>query len=327
MKKHLIPLLLCFVCTLFIAQSYAQNTMGKLDDTGRIAIAAYVSDQVDYLPLSAANQLKSRLTQVVTANGLGDSRGYFPRFIITPNISVLDKHVVTGAPPKVLLTLEVAVFVGDGISGKKFGQSAITVKGAGKTEAKAYIAALRNIRADDPQLTALLTNAKNRILEFYNTECDFILKEVKALAGQNRYDEALAQLISVPEVARDCYNQALDMTAPLYQQKIDYNCKVLLNQAKNAWSSGQNYSAASQVAIYLNQIDPSAACYGEVKSFSNEVRRKVEQIDNREWNFILKQEDNRTKVDMQGLKSYREIALERAKNQPQYTSYNIRDWW
>ncbi|RAV30194.1 hypothetical protein [Sinomicrobium soli] len=327
MKKYAIHLLFCSACILFMHFSHAQNTMGKLDDTGRIAIAAYVSDQVDYLPPSAANQLQSRLAQVVTANGLGDSGGYFPRFIITPNISVLDKHVVTAAPPKVLLTLEVAIFVGDGISGKKFGQTAITVKGVGKTETKAYIAALRNIRADAPQVNALLANAKNRILEYYNTECDFILKEAEALAGQNRYDEALAQLMSVPETARDCYNQALDMTAPLYRQKIDYDCKVLLNQARNTWNAGQDYNAATEAAAYLNQIDPNAACYGEVRTFAGEVRRRVEQVDNREWNFILKQEDNRTQVDMQGLKSYREISLERARNQPQHMSYNIRDWW
>lgn len=325
MKK--IKIIFIIVLCLILSKTEAQNDLGKSDDLGRISIVPYVSEQVEHLPLSARNNLQSKLAQVVTANGLGDSQNYNTRFIITPNISVLDKYVVSGAPAKVALTLEVAVYVGDGITGKKFGSTAINVKGVGRNETKAYIAAVRQISSGDKNLQNLLMNAKNRILEYYNNECDFILKDAESLANQNQFENAIFVLTSVPNISKDCYNKALDMAAPLYQKKIDRDCKLLLNKAKNAWNAGLDFEAANDAASYLNQIEPNSDCYPQVESLSREINSRIKKVDDREWKFILKQQDDRTKVAVNQLQSLKEIALTYGQNQPQNPVYNIRGWW
>jgi hypothetical protein len=264
---------------------------------------------------------------VVTANGLGDSQNYNTRFIITPNISVLDKYVVPGAPAKVALTLEVAVYVGDGITGKKFGSTAINVKGVGRNETKAYVAAVRQISSGDNKLQNLLRTAKQRILEYYNNECDFILKDAESLVNQNQFENAIFILTSVPTISKDCYNQAIDMAKPLFQKKIDRDCTLLLNKARNAWNAGLDFNAANDAASYLNQIDPNAKCYPDVERLSRDINTRIKKVDDREWQFIFKQQDDRTEVAVNQLQSMKEIALTYGRNQAQNPVYNIRGWW
>jgi hypothetical protein len=325
MKTIQIFILLVFL--LVFGKAEAQNDLGKLDDLGRISIVPYVSDQVENLPLVARNNLQSKLAQVVTANGLGDSQNYNTRFIITPNISVLDKYVVPGAPAKVALTLEVAVYVGDGITGKKFGSTAINVKGVGRNETKAYVAAVRQISSGDNKLQNLLRTAKQRILEYYNNECDFILKDAESLVNQNQFENAIFILTSVPTISKDCYNQAIDMAKPLFQKKIDRDCTLLLNKARNAWNAGLDFNAANDAASYLNQIDPNAKCYPDVERLSRDINTRIKKVDDREWQFIFKQQDDRTEVAVNQLQSMKEIALTYGRNQAQNPVYNIRGWW
>ncbi|MGB1137283.1 MAG: hypothetical protein ACPGZQ_08530, partial [Flavobacteriaceae bacterium] len=177
----------------------AQNNMGKVDDLGRIAIVPYVTDQVENFPEIAKNNLRSKMAQILTKNGIAGSAGFSSQFIMVPNVSVLSKDVVAGAPPKVAVNLEVAFFVGDGVNGVKYGSTAVYAKGVGSNETKAYVAALRNISSSNKELANLVETAKSRIVEYYNDNCDFILKEAESMAAQNDYDQALYTLSSVPQ--------------------------------------------------------------------------------------------------------------------------------
>ncbi|NBC58654.1 MAG: hypothetical protein GVY05_10290 [Bacteroidetes bacterium] len=319
-------LIILVICVLGFSVSKAQNNQEKIDDLGRIAIVPYVANQVENIPLSAKNNLQSKMAQILTANGIAGSTNYNSRFIITPNISVLSKDVVAGAPPKVALVLEVAFYVGDGVSGTKFGSTAITVKGVGRNENKAYLSAFKNIRSSNSQVKNLVNKAKERILAYYNDGCDFIIKEAESLTKQNKFDEALFSLTSVPVVSKDCFNKAQDMVADVYKQKINRDCDILLNMANNAWNSGQNYEAAEKAGFYLNQIEPDSKCYSKVKSLANTIQKGVKKNTDREWNFIENQQKFSAEVEKNRLLISKEIALAYANNQPE-TIYNIKGWW
>ena len=125
-----------FLAVFFIVAAQISVAQEK-SNTDRIAILPYVSDQVEYLP---------SIAQIVSQNGFGSSTGYTNRFIITPNVSVLNKYVVSGAPTKISLELEVAIFVGDGVTGVKYASTSLNVKGVGLNEAKAYMSAVKSIR-------------------------------------------------------------------------------------------------------------------------------------------------------------------------------------
>lgn len=267
------------------------------------------------------------MAQILTKNGIAGSAGFSSQFIMVPNVSVLSKDVVAGAPPKVAVNLEVAFFVGDGVNGVKYGSTAVYAKGVGSNETKAYVAALRNISSSNKELANLVETAKSRIVEYYNDNCDFILKEAESMAAQNDYDQALYTLSSVPQVTKDCFNKAQDKIGAVYQDKIDRECDILLNQATNAWNSGQDLAAAEKAARLMNQIEPESSCYAKVKSLSRTIKAGVKDVNNKEWALLNKQLESITEIEKNRLANSREIALAYAKNQPKTVTYNVRGWW
>ena len=305
----------------------AQNKMDKTDDLGRIAIVPYVTDQIEDLPEIAKNNLRSKMAQILTKQGIAGSAGFSSQFIMVPNVSVLSKDVVAGAPPKVALNLEVAFYIGDGINGVKYGSAAVMAKGVGQTETKAYVSALRNISSSNKELANLIETAKERILEYYNDGCDFILKEADNLAAQNKFDEALYALSSVPVVSKECFNKAQDRIGNVYQQMIDRDCDMLLNQATNAWNAGQNYEAAVEATNLLNQIEPESACFSKVKTLSKNIRAGIKDTNNKEWAMLNKQLESITEIEKNRLSTTKEIALAYANNQPKNVVYNVKGWW
>lgn len=310
-----------------MVEALAQNKMDKTDDLGRIAIVPYVTDQIEDLPEIAKNNLRSKMAQILTKQGIAGSAGFSSQFIMVPNISVLSKDVVAGAPPKVALNLEVAFYIGDGINGVKYGSAAVMAKGVGSTETKAYVSALRSISSSNKDLAKLVDTAKERILEYYNDGCDFILKEADNLAAQNKFDEALYALSSVPVVSKECFNKAQDRIGDVYQQMIDRDCDMLLNQATNAWNSGQNYEAAVEATNLLNQIEPESACFSKVKTLSKSIRAGIKDTNNKEWAMLNKQLESITEIEKNRLATTKEIALAYANNQPKNVVYNVKGWW
>ena len=76
MKRITLLILLCFCLTAF-AQS-------RLDDVGRITIHAYVPESEE-LPYEAGKLLQSKLSQIITANGIADNENCV-RFVLTAKV-------------------------------------------------------------------------------------------------------------------------------------------------------------------------------------------------------------------------------------------------
>ena len=102
MKIYVKVILLFLIIGLVTNDIKAQNKKGKADDFGRIVLNSYVSPQVEGLPSSAKRMLSNKLSQVASKNGMGGSC-LNPKFIITPNITVLTKDLTPTAPPMLSL--------------------------------------------------------------------------------------------------------------------------------------------------------------------------------------------------------------------------------
>lgn len=309
MKNLLIivsSLLLC--CSL---NTIAQNNAGTMDDISRIALEAFVPSQIEGMPASAKANLENKLKQIAAKNGMAG--GMNSRFIITANVTVLTKDITATAPPMQAYTLEVTLYIGDGIDGKAFSSTSVTLKGVGETETKAYMAALKNLKVADPKYQAFLEEGKNKIVQYYNTQCDFILKSAQTMASQDQYDEAITTLVTIPDVCKECYDKAMDAVQPIYQAKIDKDCKIKLQEAQSIWNAGQSYEAADQAGQILASIDPNATCYSEVTTLNNQIAKRVKEIDQREWNYILTEQKNDHEAKMSAINAAKEIGVAQAK--------------
>lgn len=305
---------------------YAQNSKGKSDDAGRITLAAVVATDIDGLTPSAQKFLKNKLNQITSKNGMGGS-AVNERFIITANVQIVTKDITPTAPPMHAYGLEVTFYVGDGIEGKLFSSTSMNLKGVGTTPTKAYKMALKNIRTTDTRFKGLIEQGKTKIIEYYNSQCDLLLKEADMLVSQNKYELAIKKLIEVPEVCKECYDKAMNAVGPVYQKQIDRECKSLLIKAKSAWSEGQDANAAQNASIFLGKIDPNASCFGDVQTLTQSMAKRIKELDQREWDFKLKQQQDNVDIQKATISAARDIGVAAAKNQPKTVVYNFRGWY
>ena len=315
MKKYKFILMLTIV--LSIIQAKSQNSDATAADKSRLALAVWVPNQIENMPITSKKTLENKLSQIVTANGMS-SDAMNSRFIITANITVVSKDVTPTAPPMNAYTLDVTFYIGDGFEGKSFSSYTTTIKGVGENETKAYNSALKNIKTNDPNYQTFIDAGKKKIIDYYNAQCDIIIKQAKVAAGMNNFDEAIWNLTSVPDVCTDCWNKCMAAVAPIFQQKIDFECKTKLLEATNIWNSDQSWYGAEKAGAILTTIDPKSTCFGEVKALSEKIAKRILEVDKREWNLKFEKEVG-LKRDM--IKAYRDVGVAYGTHQPQNVTY------
>ncbi len=311
MKKIYFILGLFFVVVTNTAQNSDSN----------IALGTYIPNEMEQIPAAARQILETKLGQMVTKNGISDV-SYNSRFIITPNVSVMSKDVVGTAPPKIVLNLDVTIYIGDGINGSLYTSKSFNVKGVGSNETKAYIAAIKNMKTNGDDVQAFVAEGKQKIIDFFNNNCEMIQKEANTLANQNQFEEALGLLVNVP-VNSNCYDKVGKSLKSMYQKSIDRNCEADLAEATAIWNANQDMTAANEAGSILAGIEPSSSCYPNVKSLFSKIESRVLELSNRPWEYKLKVLD----ANIAAAKGAREVLLAYAKNRPQTVVYNVRGWY
>jgi hypothetical protein len=321
MKRILITLITIYVC----CNAFSQNMYGKADDEARLVLNTYVPEQIEGISSIARNALENKLTQIASQNGMGGG-AYNPRFIITANIVVLSKEMTPTVPPMHAYTLEVNLYIGDGIAGILFSNYSTTLKGVGNNETKAYLNAINNIKSRDPRYQNFIDNAKRKIIEYYNANCDLIITQAQGLETLHEYNAAISTLFTVPSVCKECYERCINLLGPIYKKKIDRDCEMQLAEATNAWNAGQDFNAAQRAIGFLSGIDPAASCYSRAAALSEKIAKRMKELDQRGWNFLMKQQQDAVDIQKLAIRAARDIGVAYGNNQPRVI-YNIRGWW
>lgn len=296
-------IVLIIAIALLPALTFAQNSVGKADDLGRIAVAAVVPDAAN-IPDGASNMLKSKLQQIAAQNGLGASE-YNARFAIIPVVSIISKEITPTAPPMHALNMEITFFIADAVSQNIFSQTSISLKGVDRTEEKAYIQGIKNINPKHGQFRGFIEKGKEKIIEFYNSQCDTYIKGAQALAGQKKYEEALFLLLSVPDVSRECFDKCMDLSVDIYKQYADQKCNEYLQAAKAAWAGKE----LSKVEENLGKITPDMACFPEAERLIADITAKVEAEGASSWSFKMKKYDDSVEKEKMMIQAGKEVAM------------------
>jgi hypothetical protein len=305
MKKLLITISLGLVC---FGSSFGQNSLGKSDDSERLAIATVVPNQAGNIPEGARNMLLNKMRQITTQNGLGASE-FGSRFFMVPSISVVTKDITPTAPPQQVVTLEFTFYVVDAVAQTIFSQTSVQFKGVGQSEDKAYIMAIKNINPKMGQFKGFIEKGKEKIIEYYNSQCDVIIKGAQALAGQRKYEEAIFNLSAVPDVCRECYDRCMDLSVEIYKQYEDYSCGQNIAAAKAAWANLDSDKAAES----LGKITPDASCYPEAQTLADEIKSKLTE-DGKMWDFKMKKYDDNMDLQKQKMQNVHDIGVAWANN-------------
>ena len=315
MKKIVLSFLLVVIMSSFA------NAQLNSNDFGRVIINPYLPASLS-VDNEAKNLLETKLKEIVSTNGLGGS-SIDHRFIITANVNVITKNIIPGAPAKVSQKINVTLFIGDAVSNTVFSSMTLNVIGVGNNENQSFIDAFNNINPGNKLIKEFLEKGNNKIISYYSTQCDFIIKDAETLAKRHQYDEAIYKLALVPQVCRDCYMISQKSIQKIYKQKIDYEGAASLAKAKTIWMTNPDMSGAEQVRALIDSIDPQASCYHEVAPLVKKIRAKILADEKRQWQFEMKQHDDRVELEKRRTDAWREIAVEFAKNLPQSIKISI----
>ena len=323
MKKLYIAFILLSCMAL---NGIAQNTDPN-NDAARIALNVVVADKLGNMNEDVKLALSEKLNEIATNYGMGGSKAN-PRFIITANVLELSKSVTNTTPVMYAYNLQFNFYIGDGIDGVKFETISISAKGVGKSEQRAYLMAFAEIDPADDKFKEFINKGQKKIIDYYTDKCDFFMKEAQTLTSQGKYDAAITKLVSVPEVCKSCYDKAMDAVGPIYQMQLDRQCKIDLAAASTAWASNQDIYGAETASQSLSKIDPSSSCYKDAQVLTATMTKRIKEIDQREWDFKLKEQQDVVDLEKATIQAARDIGVAYGENQPDVVYETaIYYWW
>ncbi|MBO7300814.1 MAG: hypothetical protein J6U53_05370 [Tidjanibacter sp.] len=290
--KRLLSILVSLSCVLSL---FGQNNAESADDMARIILTPYVAG-TSTIPSHAAMVVENKLNQVVTKYGVG-SKSMESQFIITANLIEMSKDFTATAPVMVSMILAPTIYIGNGYTGELYSSCQLPeVRGVGENETKAYMAAIKQININSKELGECIEIGKTRIIEYYNSQIDFIISEAEALSKRQEWNEAILHLAAVPKVCKEAYEKAMLKIADVYQEKIDIEGGAKYNEAYAQWKADKSKESATRVVELLAGINPSSAYVergrklsAQVESHYAELVARRRAIEDRNWQFKVRQ--------------------------------------
>lgn len=314
MKKIKIALTLLVSMLTINANCWAQNNIQMADDIGRIVLNVHI-EMNNNIPSYAKSVLTNKLTQMATKNGVA-GKSLDQRFVITANIVEMSRDITATTPAMIALTIAPTIYIGDAISGELYASCELpTVKGVGENETKAYMSAVKGINVNNPQIAECIQTGKERIIAYYNSQIDFIIAEADALTKPGKYDEAMAKLAAVPNICKDAYTKAMNKLGNIYHQKIDKEGDQLYNEAYAQWNAVKNDESAQKVVNLLAQIDPLSTAATKGQELINSIGEYYAKLDQREWDFMMKQYNDEQKYKNRQLRYEHEENMAQIKSE------------
>lgn len=298
----------------------SQNNLGSANDMDRIAIDVLVPPQVEDIPDQAQALLENKLMEVAVKNGLGGA-GPSPRFVLTAKMVAVSKDITPTVPPMEAYNFTIYLYIADCVDNIIVSTTSMSAKGAGTNKNKAYLTGLKAINMNNSELERFMKTGKQKIIEYYNSRCDFVIAKAKALQSQNQFQAAIATLSGIPEVCKDCYLKSMQEIGPIYKDFIDHDCQVFTNMAASIWASNPTSAGAADAGAVLCLIDPDSKCYPETKALIAKMEAKVQKDEIRDWKFMERVWGDNVALEKLRIKAYRDIGVAFGNNQqPTYNN-------
>lgn len=250
-----------------------------MDFEGKIKLTVMVPDE--NLTIEAANQLESKLIQMVTANGVGGIGGN-PRYVLAPDVNILKREVTSTAPVRHLITYDITFYVADIVLGNVFSSCNIQTTGVGDSEMLAFMAAFNDLKPTEAKFQKMLADAQTKIMEYYQQHGAEFLQEAKMLATRGEYGQAMVLLGSIPSEVGDIYEQAIKEMDKLLPKYLEKECNLILSQFLAALGNQMN-GVNKEAMAYYAMIPANSPCKKEANEALKEYKAKLSAEDARQW--------------------------------------------
>lgn len=233
----------------------------------QVCLTPYVCDELR-LPADARNSLEQKMLQMTTQNNFGSAAG---EFILTVNPMVVDKQATATVPVQYIVDLEVSFYVVGMQEQVIVDETSVRVRGIGRTEGKAYIAAVNRINARTPALRQFMDSAREKIVDYYAGRVPVLLAKAQSQADRADYEGALATLAVVPESVPE-YPTVAERMAGIYTQMVDKYATVSIQEAKSKIAL-RDYEGALDALLY---VDPTSTRFDEAARMVDGIRNTID---------------------------------------------------
>lgn len=285
---------------------YAQTPAG-------VPMNVSIFDESSNIPAASAEMLATRMKAAVANSGMGATEDV-TQFFLTAKSSLLDKHIVSGAPAKYFNASELTFFVVDAFAQRVFTSFSLEVKGIGNSEQQAYTNGYKEFKAGNPKLIAYLKDSNKKILEYYDSQYPVIITEANSLALVKKYEEALFRLSTVPQACIG-YTEVVETATRIFQKYLDDKSFEALAKARAIWNAGQDSAAASEAGVYLAQIDPNSKYYQEAVELNNEIKERIHSDIDYYRAIEARDAEYRHGEKMSSIEAWRQVGVAYGNNQ------------
>ena len=298
----------------------AQNNLGSTDDMGRIALAPLVHNEAD-VPTQARKMLSNKLKQIVTRNGMG-SMSSDPRFVITANSQLMTKEVTATTPSFTVVEIITTLYIGDAVTGQLFSTCECELaKGLGKSLDAAYIDAYKRLNPASSQIQQFVETGKAKVVEYYNSQIDFLIAEADAKAKAQDFDGAMKVLAAVPSICKEAHAKAMTRLGEVYQTMIDQEGKWYYDQAASVWRTNKTEQSAKEACAQLVNINPQSAYSAKGNELVAEIEQHYAAIvaeqkaeKEREWQFKQQQYADQQAAEQEARQMNHELAMQQLQS-------------
>jgi hypothetical protein len=308
-----------------------------LSDVGKIVLSVVMPENLEGLTASQLSKLESKITQITTRAGLA-ANSYNQTFVIYPKFAIYESQVVEGGMQNItVLTAELSLYILQTTTNVLFASVSKPLKGSGKSREAAITQLISQIPVSDKAFAVFIDEGKQKIIQYYETNCNNIVKKADSYIQRQQYDQALGLLMSVPEEVSACYDKILNKAIDTHQALLTQICSEKMLQAKTMLAT-KNYEGTLGV---LSEIDPSAVCFKEALAMVQSIENRISEAEKQQWDFRMKQyEDarnlkqqqhersleqqrNANELERQRIDAIKEVAIAYYKSQPTTVNYSL----
>ncbi len=299
-------------CVLFpLLGSFSSNAQST-SDVGKIALSVVMPENIENLDGAQFSKIESKITRIITASGLA-ATGYNHNFIIYPKFDIYESEVVEGGLQNITVVKgELSLSIMQIDNNLLFSTVTISLKGSGSSRSAAITNAISQVPPTNPQFEQFIQTGKSKIINYYESKCEDIVKKSESYTKMQKYDQALALLMTVPEEVSGCYAKIQDKAIDAFKAFKRQQCSELIQRATTTLA-GNNYMGTLQI---LADIDPSTECFNEAQRLAVIAEKKANAEAKKEWDFRMEQYHDALSLEKQRMEAIKEIAITYYKSQP-----------
>ena len=262
----------------------AQNTPGF----GKISISIEDAKSTDGLSYAQLDKLKTKVLSVLSAYSIS-GYGQASNFQILPSFDVMSQSSYEGLKTQQLVTADLTLIIQQASTQTVYATQTIKLNGVGETREIAITNAISQIKSTNPEIQKFIADGKSKIISYYDSKCNDILKEVDKYFKMGEYDKAVVIAMNVPVEATGCYDKSKQKVIDVFNKNETATCKKIL-----LWSdllkAERQYGSALEI---LKTINVNSTCYSEAGKKIAGIEASMSQQEKLQWEHMKE----RDKID------------------------------